>query len=48
MAIYVFAPTYDIIADTTKARFAGFHDVVKSDRVFTDLLDRYRAARLIP
>ncbi|WP_323796319.1 SDR family oxidoreductase [Nisaea sp.] len=45
---YVFAPTYDIIADTTKARLAGFHDVIKSDQMFTDLFDRYRAARLIP
>jgi hypothetical protein len=47
-ADYVFAPTWDIVSDTTKARFAGFHQVLKSEQMFFDLFDQYRAARLVP
>lgn len=45
---FIFAPTYDIISDTTKARLAGFHPVIKSETMFLDLFDRYRAAHLVP
>ncbi|MBO6562504.1 MAG: SDR family oxidoreductase [Nisaea sp.] len=47
-ADYVFAPTWDIVSDTTKARLAGFHQVLKSEQMFFDLFDQYRAARLVP
>ena len=47
-ADYVFAPTWDIVSDTTKARQAGFHKVLKSEQMFTDLFNEYRSARLVP
>lgn len=44
----MFAPEYDVLTDTTKARLHGFHDVVDSQAMFIETFDRYRAARLIP
>jgi len=45
---FVFAPTYDILSDMTKARRYGFHDSLDSEEMFFSIFKRYRDSRLIP
>lgn len=47
-ADYLFAPEWDIISSMSKARGAGFGESVDSARMFLDLFDRFRSARIIP
>lgn len=43
-----FAAEYDICADTTKIRQAGFLDTIDNATMFQRLFARYRASRIIP
>lgn len=45
---FVFTPEYDIISSMTKARLAGFQDVVDSRQMFLSLFDEFRQNRVIP
>ena len=45
---FVLGQDFDLISDTTKARQFGFHDVVDSEAMLFDMLDQYRAARILP
>ena len=47
-ADYLFAPEWDIISSTAKARRDGFGETVDTPRMFLEVFDRFRAARLIP
>jgi nucleoside-diphosphate-sugar epimerase len=47
-ADYLFAPEWDIISSTAKARRDGFGETVDTPRMFLDVFDRFRAAKLIP
>jgi nucleoside-diphosphate-sugar epimerase len=47
-ADYVFAPEWDIISDTSKARGAGFTERIDSQAMFIDLFERFRGQRIIP
>ena len=47
-ADYVLGADYDVMSSTTKARLAGFHDVVDSEEMFLRLFARLRADRVIP
>lgn len=40
--------SWDEIMSTIKARMSGFHDCLDSEAAFFGILDRYRAARLLP
>lgn len=45
---FVFTPEFDVCSSMTKARLAGFHDVVDSRAMFLRLFDEFRQARVIP
>lgn len=45
---FVFGWDYDMFADTSKARRAGFHDYVSTEEMFFRLFDEFRKARVIP
>lgn len=45
---FVFGWDYDVIADTSKSRRAGFHEYVDSESMFTSIFADLRARRLIP
>lgn len=45
---FVFGWDYDVIADTSKSRRAGFHDYVETDAMFTRIFEQLRERRLIP
>ncbi len=47
-ADYVFGCDWDVMSSTTKARQAGFADVVDSETMFLDLFQRFRDNRVIP
>jgi nucleoside-diphosphate-sugar epimerase len=47
-ADYLFAPEWDIISGTSKARRDGFTDRVDSARMFLDLFERFRRDKIIP
>jgi nucleoside-diphosphate-sugar epimerase len=47
-ADFVFAPGYDIMSDTLKLRQAGFGECLDTGKMFLDLFEKYRAARVIP
>jgi nucleoside-diphosphate-sugar epimerase len=47
-ADYVFGCDWDVMSDVTKSRRFGFHDVVDSEEMFTRLLRRFRAERIVP
>ena len=47
-ADYLFAPEWDIISDTSKARRDGFEDRLDSARMFLDLFEGFRRDRIIP
>ncbi|MGZ8211883.1 MAG: NAD-dependent dehydratase, partial [Burkholderiales bacterium] len=47
-ADYLFKPEWDIISSTSKARRDGCGESLDSDRMFIDLFDRFRSARIIP
>lgn len=47
-ADYLFSPEWDIISSMSKARAAGFGEVVDSARMFLDLFEHFRSARIIP
>ena len=47
-ADYLFSPEWDIISSTAKARAAGFGESVDTARMFIELFDRFRSARIIP
>jgi nucleoside-diphosphate-sugar epimerase len=44
----VFGWDYDLIADGSKARRAGFHDHVSTEGMFTRIFDDMRSCRIIP
>jgi nucleoside-diphosphate-sugar epimerase len=45
---FVLGQDFDLVSDMTKARRFGFHDVVDSEAMLFDLLEQYRAARILP
>ncbi len=45
---FVFAWDYDVIADTSKSRRAGFHEFVDSEAMFLQIFQDLRDQRLIP
>jgi len=47
-ADFVFGWNYDMFADGSKLRRAGFHGYRATDEMFCDLFARFRAARVIP
>ncbi len=47
-ANYAFAPTFDIILDSTKARKYGFQEFVDTEEMFVRIFDSFREQRFIP
>ncbi|WP_290060479.1 SDR family oxidoreductase [Amycolatopsis solani] len=47
-ADFVFGWDYDVFADTSKSRRAGFHEYVETEQMFYRLFDEFRKARVIP
>jgi len=45
---FVFNMDYDVISSMTRARLAGFHDMIDTPAMFIRHLDGYRAARVLP
>lgn len=45
---FVFRWDYDVIADTSKSRRAGFHDYVETETMFKNIFQQLRDTRLIP
>jgi nucleoside-diphosphate-sugar epimerase len=45
---FVFAWNYDVFADGTKLRRAGFHEYVESDVMFTRVFDDFKRRRILP
>jgi nucleoside-diphosphate-sugar epimerase len=45
---FVFAPGYDIMSDTLKLRQTGFDRCLDTEKMFLDLFEKFRAARVIP
>jgi nucleoside-diphosphate-sugar epimerase len=45
---FVFGWDYDMFADTSKSRRAGFHTYVETEQMFFRLFDEFRKARVIP
>jgi nucleoside-diphosphate-sugar epimerase len=45
---YVFNCNWDVMTSVTKCRQHGFHEVVDSAEMFTRLLARFRAERIVP
>ncbi|MFP7761863.1 SDR family oxidoreductase [Marisediminicola sp. LYQ85] len=45
---FVFSWDYDVIADTSKSRRAGFHEYVETEAMFLRIFDQLRTARIIP
>ena len=45
---FVFTPGYDIMSDTLKLRQAGFDRCVDTEKMFIELFERLRAARVLP
>jgi nucleoside-diphosphate-sugar epimerase len=45
---FVFSWDYDLFADGTKLRRAGFYEYVESDVMFTRLFDDFKRRRIIP
>lgn len=45
---FVFTPGYDIMSDTLKLRHSGFADCLDTEKMFLDLFQHFRDARLIP
>src|SRR3984893_12855472 len=43
----VFAPDYDIVSDTSKARRFGFHDLVDTEEMFLRMFSDFRRDRII-
>jgi nucleoside-diphosphate-sugar epimerase len=47
-ATYAFAPTWDIMLDSTKARRHGFQEFVDSEEMFLRIFSDFREQRFIP
>ena len=47
-ADYAFAPTWDIMLDSTKARRHGFQEFVDTEAMFLRIFDSFRQQRFIP
>lgn len=45
---FVFSWDYDFFADSSKARRAGFHEFVDTERMFLELFDTLRERKIIP
>ncbi|MFI5613977.1 SDR family oxidoreductase [Amycolatopsis sp. NPDC051903] len=45
---FVFSWDYDVFADTSKSRRAGFHSYVDTERMFYRLFDDFRRDKIIP
>ena len=45
---FVFGLDYDMFADSSKSRRAGFHAYVETERMFFDIFTEFRKARIIP
>lgn len=45
---FVFSWDYDVIADTSKSRRAGFHEYVETEAMFLRIFQQLRTARIIP
>lgn len=45
---FVFSRDYDVFADTSKSRRAGFHPYVDTERMFYRLFDEFRRDEIIP
>jgi hypothetical protein len=47
-ADFVFGWDYDMFADGSKARRAGFHEYAETSAMFFRLFDEFRKAKVIP
>lgn len=47
-ADYAFAPTWDVMLDSTKARKFGFQEFVDTEEMFFRIFDRFREQRFVP
>ncbi len=45
---FVFAPGYDIMSDTLKLRQTGFAECIDTEKMFLDLFEKLRVARVVP
>jgi len=45
---FVFTPAYDHMSDTLKLRHCGFADCLDTGKMFLDLFQQFRDARIIP
>ena len=45
---FVFTPGYDIMSDTLKLRQTGFAGCMDTEKMFIELFERLRAARVVP
>jgi hypothetical protein len=45
---FLFAPHWDIMSSTVKARQYGFADVVDTESHFIELFEHYRKERVLP
>lgn len=47
-ADYISGTRWDVMTDTLKIRMAGFNDYVRSQEMFIELFDEFRARKAIP
>ncbi len=47
-ADFQWSQDYDLISSTTKLRLAGFADMIDTEAMFLDYLERYREAKILP
>lgn len=45
---FVFGPDYDMFADTSKSRRAGFHEYVETEQMFISIFDEFRKRKIVP
>ena len=45
---FTFGLDYDMFGDTSKARRAGFHEYVETERMFRDIFTEFRRRKIIP
>lgn len=45
---FVFGLDYDMFADTSKSRRAGFHEYVETEQMFIGIFDEFRRRKIIP
>ena len=45
---FVFGLDYEMFADSSKIRRAGFHEYVETERMFLDIFTEFRERKVIP